>query len=265
MNRTSTVIKVEGVSQAFGAEGDPRRVVALESATLDIPRGELLSLIGPSGCGKSTLLNIIGGLATPTTGRVTIDGVEVKGPSPQKVAYVFQENTLFPWRTVIDNVKLGMAFQGVSKSEREGRARESLEAVGMQDFANHFPGQLSGGMKQRVQLARALGLQTEIVLMDEPFAALDEQTRMVLGEDLSVLLARTGKTIIFVTHSLSEAVFLADRVVVMTAGPGRIKAIVDIREPHPRSPDFMTDPRFSELRTDLYKLLRDEIRRAVKL
>ncbi len=265
MNRTSTVIKVEGVSQAFGAEGDPRRVVALESATLDIPRGELLSLIGPSGCGKSTLLNIIGGLATPTTGRVTIDGVEVKGPSPQKVAYVFQENTLFPWRTVIDNVKLGMAFQGVSKSEREGRARESLEAVGMQDFANHFPGQLSGGMKQRVQLARALGLQTEIVLMDEPFAALDEQTRMVLGEDLSVLLARTGKTIIFVTHSLVEAVFLADRVAVLTARPGKIKKIINVEEPHPRKSNFMTSAKLGAMRNELYELLHDEIRKTMTL
>jgi NitT/TauT family transport system ATP-binding protein len=265
VNRTSTVIKVEGVSQAFGAEGDPRRVVALESATLDIPRGELLSLIGPSGCGKSTLLNIIGGLATPTTGRVTIDGVEVRGPSPQKVAYVFQENTLFPWRTVIDNVKLGMAFQGVSKSEREGRARESLEAVGMADFAQHFPGQLSGGMKQRVQLARALGLQTEILLMDEPFAALDEQTRMVLGEDLSVLLARTGKTIIFVTHSLVEAVFLADRVAVLTARPGKIKKIIHVEEAHPRKSNFMTSTKLSTMRNELYELLHDEIRKTMTL
>jgi NitT/TauT family transport system ATP-binding protein len=263
VNRGDAIIKVEGVSQAFGAEGDPRRVVALESATLDIARGELLCLIGPSGCGKSTLLNIVGGLATPSTGRVTIDGHEVRGPSPQKVAYVFQENTLFPWRTVIDNVKLGMAFQGVAKAEREDRARHSLETVGLSDFAQHYPAQLSGGMKQRVQLARALGLQTEILLMDEPFAALDEQTRMVLGEDLSVLLARTGKTIIFVTHSLVEAVFLADRVAVLTARPGRIKKIIHVEEAHPRKSEFMTSEKLSNLRNELYELLHDEIRKTM--
>ena len=263
MNRGEAVIKVEGVSQAFGEEGDPRRVVALEAATLDISRGELLCLIGPSGCGKSTLLNAIGGLATPTTGRVVIEGHVVKGPSPQKVAYVFQENTLFPWRTVLDNVKLGMAFQGVAKSERDDRARQSLEAVGLTDFSNHYPSQLSGGMKQRVQLARALGLQTEILLMDEPFAALDEQTRMVLGEDLSVLLARTGKTIVFVTHSLVEAVFLADRVAVLTARPGKIKKIIDVNEPHPRKSDFMTSTKLSNLRNELYELLHDEIRKTL--
>ena len=263
MSRAETVIKVEGVSQAFGAPGDPRRVVALESASLDITRGELICLIGPSGCGKSTLLNIIGGLASPSTGQVTIDGQPVRGPSPQKVAFVFQENTLFPWRTIIDNVKLGMAFQGVSKSERNDRAHESLKAVGLSEFAQHYPSQLSGGMKQRAQLARALGLQTEILLMDEPFAALDEQTRMVLGEDLSVLLARTGKTIIFVTHSLVEAVFLADRVAVLTARPGKIKKIINVEEGHPRKSNFMTSSKLGTLRNELYALLHDEIRKTM--
>src|SRR5581483_9240440 len=153
-----------------------------------------------------------------------------------------------------DNVKLGMAFQGVGKGEREDRARQSLEAVGLSDFCNHYPAQLSGGMKQRVQLARALGLQTEILLMDEPFAALDEQTRMVLGEDLSVLLAHTGKTIIFVTHSLVEAVFLADRVAVFTARPGKIKTIIPVDEPHPRNRAFMTSDKLSRLRNQLYEL-----------
>jgi NitT/TauT family transport system ATP-binding protein len=260
-----TAIKIEGVSQAFGADGDPRRVIALESASLDIARGELMCLIGPSGCGKSTLLNIVGGLATPTTGRVVIDGQPVRGPSPQKIAFVFQENTLFPWRTVVDNVKLGMAFQGVPSSERNERAHEALKAVGLDDFANHYPAQLSGGMKQRAQLARALGLQTEILLMDEPFAALDEQTRMVLGEDLSVLLARTGKTIIFVTHSLVEAVFLADRVAVLTARPGKIKKIINVGESHPRKSNFMTSPKLGALRNELYELLHDEIRKTMTL
>jgi NitT/TauT family transport system ATP-binding protein len=260
-----TVIRIEGVGQTFGEVGDPRRVVALESTSFDIARGELLCLIGPSGCGKSSLLNIIGGLATASTGQVTIQGHPVRGPSPQKVAYVFQDNTLFPWRTVIDNVKLGMAFQGVPKSEHNDRAHDSLKAVGLDDFADHFPSQLSGGMKQRAQLARALGLRTEILLMDEPFAALDEQTRMILGEDLSVLLAKTGKTIVFVTHSLVEAVFLADRVAVLTARPGKIKKIINVEESHPRKSDFMTSPKLSALRNELYELLHDEIRQTLIL
>ncbi len=235
MTDAAPAIKVEGVTQAYGAPGDALRVVALESASLEVARGELVCLIGPSGCGKSTLLSLMGGLAMPTSGQVWIDGEPVTGPLPQKVAFVFQENALFPWRTVLDNVKLGMAFQGVPPAEREPRARESLAAVGSPEFANHHPGQLSGGMKQRAQLARALALRTEILLMDEPFAALDEQTRMVLGEDLSVLLARTGKTIVFVTHSLVEAVFLADRVAVFSARPGRIKQIISVNEKHPRN------------------------------
>ena len=258
-----TAITVAGVSQVYGLANDPRRVVALDRASLTVARGELLCLIGPSGCGKSTLLNLIGGLASPSAGEVAIDGEKVRGPLPKKVAYVFQESALFPWRTVIDNVKLGMAFQGVPRGEREPRARDALATVGLGDFADHYPAQLSGGMKQRAQLARALGLKTDYLLMDEPFAALDEQTRMVLGEDLSELLARTGKTIVFVTHSLVEAVFLADRVAVLTARPGKIKQIIEVKEAHPRKSDFMTSDKLADLRNDLFATLRDEIRQTV--
>jgi NitT/TauT family transport system ATP-binding protein len=262
MTLADCAINVAAVSQVFGEPGDPQRVVALEETTLSIARGELLCLIGPSGCGKSSLLNIIGGLAKKTAGEVTIDGEPVTKPLPQKVAFVFQESTLFPWKTVIDNVKAGLTFQGVPQAERDGRAEEALRAVGLADFARHYPRQLSGGMKQRVQLARALSLKTDILLMDEPFAALDEQTRMVLGEDLSVLLARTGKTIVFVTHSLVEAVFLADRVAVFTARPGRIKRVISVDEGHPRSRSFMTSTKLSQLRNELYELLHDEVRKA---
>jgi NitT/TauT family transport system ATP-binding protein len=260
---TTPAIQVDGVSQAFGVEGDPRRVVALQNASVSINRGELVALIGPSGCGKSTLLNLMAGLALPTSGQVQIDGRPVRGPLPQKVAFVFQESALFPWQTVLENLKLGMEFQGVPKSERDRRARESLKAVGLSEFANHFPNQLSGGMKQRAQLARALALQTEILLMDEPFAALDEQTRMVLGEDLSVLLARSRKTIVFVTHSLVEAVFLADRVAVFSARPGQIKRLIPVDEPHPRNQNFMTSGKLGSLRNQLYELLHDEIRKTM--
>ncbi len=263
MDAQDVAIRIEDVSHAFGLEEDQRRVVALEHATLDVAKGELLSLIGPSGCGKSTLLNICGGLLEASAGTVHIHGQEVKAPLPQTVAFIFQENALFPWRSIKENVKLAMSFQGVPVRERDDRAREALDSVGLLEFADHFPSQLSGGMKQRAQLARALSLRTDVLLMDEPFGALDEQTRMVLGEDLSVLLARTGKTIIFVTHSLSEAVFLADRVAVFTARPGRIKKVMPVEEPHPRSPSFMTSNKLSNMRNELYELLHDEIRKTM--
>jgi NitT/TauT family transport system ATP-binding protein len=258
-------IECEKVSKSFGPKGSPNRTVALDNASIDIERGELLCFIGPSGCGKSTLLNIIAGLAEATSGGVLIDGEQVTGPLPRKIAFVFQESALFPWRTVVDNVKLGLAFQRVAKGERDDRASEALQAVGLADFANHYPRQLSGGMKQRVQLARALCLGTDILLMDEPFAALDEQTRMVMGEDLSVLLARTGKTIVFVTHSLVEAVFLADRVAVFTARPGRIKTVLTVDEEHPRKQSFMKSAKLAEMRNELYDLLHDEVRKTMEL
>jgi NitT/TauT family transport system ATP-binding protein len=243
-------IEIRDVSHAFGNAGDAKRVVALEGVSLSIPQGELVSLIGPSGCGKSTLLSIIAGLAKPASGSVSIAGEPVRGPRPKKVSFVFQENALFPWLTIKDNVIAGLTFAGSPKSEREERARDALAAVGLAGFLDHYPRQLSGGMKQRAQLARALSLQTDVLLMDEPFAALDEQTRMVLGEDLSILLAKTRKTIVFVTHSLVEAVFLADRIAVFG-------------EPHPRPRSFMTSEKLTALRNELYELLHDEVRKTM--
>jgi NitT/TauT family transport system ATP-binding protein len=256
-------ISVRDVSHQFGEEGDARHVLALRHTSLDVARGELLCLIGPSGCGKSTLLNIVGGLMRPSSGTIEVAGKPVNGPLPRDVAFVFQENALFPWNTVYENVDLGMIFQGVPRTERDARARRSIEAVGLKDFAQHYPAQLSGGMRQRAALARALSLETAIMLMDEPFGALDEQTRMILGEDLSVLLARTDKTIVFVTHSLGEATFLADRVAVFSARPGSIKQIIAVDEPHPRKPDFVTSQKFTAIRNTLYELLHDEIRKTI--
>jgi NitT/TauT family transport system ATP-binding protein len=263
MSPKDVAIRVRNVSHQFGEQGEVRHVRALLDTSLDIARGELMCFIGPSGCGKSTLLNVIGGLLKPTTGTVEVGNVPVRGPLPRDVAFVFQENALFPWSTVLENVVLGMVFQGVPKGEREDRARKALEAVGLGQFAHHYPGQLSGGMRQRAALARALSLETGIMLMDEPFGALDEQTRMVLGEDLSVLLSRSQKTIVFVTHSLGEAVFLADRVAVFSARPGTIKQVIEINEPHPRKPEFVTSEKFNTLRNELYSLLHDEIRKAM--
>jgi len=256
-------IRINGVSHQFGQEGEARHVRALHDTSLDVARGELICLIGPSGCGKSTLLNIIGGLLAPTSGSVEVSGKRVRGPMPRDIAFVFQENALFPWNTVFENVNLGMVFQGVLLAAREARARRAIEAVGLKDFAQHYPAQLSGGMRQRAALARALSLETGILLMDEPFGALDEQTRMILGEDLSVLLSRAEKTIVFVTHSLGEATFLADRVAVFSARPGTIKKIITVDEPHPRRPDFVTSAKFTSIRNELYALLHDEIRKTM--
>lgn len=256
----SGVIVIDRVSMMFAGRDAAQDVLALDEVSLDIRKGEFVCLLGPSGCGKSTLLSIIGGLLRPTTGTVTIAGVPVTRPRPNDVAYVFQESTLLPWYTVLENFRLALKFMGLNDASWHERAMHALSAVGMEQFANHYPRQLSGGMKQRINLARGLCVGTEVLLLDEPFAALDEQTRMVLGEDLSMLLARTGKTIVFVTHSLAEAVFLADRIVVMTARPGRIKDSINVPQPHPRSPDYMLTSEFGAIRNDLYAILRDEIR-----
>jgi NitT/TauT family transport system ATP-binding protein len=261
-NVTQHAISVASVSHAY-ARPDDGVVQTLNAVSLDVHKGELLCLIGPSGCGKSTLLNIVGGLVSPTAGEVRVNGHPVRGPAPKEIAYVFQENTLFPWNTILDNIKVALEFQGVPVAERQDRAKEAIEAVGLTEFASNYPHQLSGGMKQRASLARALSLRTDILLMDEPFAALDEQTRTYLGEELSVLLAATNKTIVLVTHSLSEAVFLADRVVVMTARPAEIKATINIKAGHPREPSFTASSEFGDLRNEIYALLRDEIEKTV--
>jgi NitT/TauT family transport system ATP-binding protein len=258
----AATIAVDHVSMNFIGRDASQTVLALDDVSLEIRKGEFVCLLGPSGCGKSTLLNIIGGLLQPTAGAVTVAGKPVDRPRPNDIAFVFQESTLLPWYTVIENFRLALKFLGIEDSWRD-RAMQSLSAVGMEQFANHYPKQLSVGMKQRINLARGLCVGTQVVLLDEPFAALDEQTRMVLGEDLSILLARTGKTIVFVTHSLAEAVFLADRIIVMTARPGKIKASITVPQPHPRSPDFMLTSEFGEIRNELYALLRDEIRATV--
>lgn len=255
-------MSVHGITHRFAS--DPALAPALVDVSLEVAAGEMVCLLGPSGCGKSTLLSIMGGLVRPSQGEVRIGSSRVTGPRPEEIAFVFQESVLFPWNTVLKTMEVALEFRGVASRDRRARAMAALEQVGMAEFAQHYPGQISGGMKQRVALASALSLETKILMMDEPFAALDEQTRMILGEDLSGLLSRTGKTILFVTHSLTEAVFLADRVIVMTARPGGVKAVVEVGEPHPRSPDFMTSTRFFELRNELYVLLRDEIRRATR-
>ncbi|MFZ9500086.1 MAG: ABC transporter ATP-binding protein [Beijerinckiaceae bacterium] len=260
---TQTFIKVDDVSHVFPPPDGGGEVVALENINVDIRRGEMVSLIGPSGCGKSTLLNVIGGMINPTSGRALIGEAPVRGPRPKEVAYIFQESALLPWATILDNIKVSLEFQKAPRASRDQIARDALKAVGLDAFAASYPHQLSGGMKQRAALARALSLRTDVLLMDEPFAALDEQTRMIFSEDLSRLLANERKTILLVTHSLAEAVFLSDRIFVFTSRPGRIKAVLEVDEPHPRKPGFMTSARFNELRNQLYELLRDEVLAAI--
>jgi NitT/TauT family transport system ATP-binding protein len=261
-------ISFEQVRKEFSVRGEgggpSRRFTALEDITLDVRTGEFLALVGPSGCGKSTLLDLLGGLAVPTSGRILLDGRPITGPARDR-GIVFQQYALFPWRTAAQNVEFGLDIAGLKSKERRDRARHYLDLVGLAAFADRYPHELSGGMKQRVAIARSLAYDPEVLLMDEPFAALDEQTRMVLGEDISVLLARTRKTIVFVTHSLVEAVFLADRVAVFSARPGRIKSIIPVEEGHPRSRSFMTSEKLGRLRNELYELLHDEIRKTMTL
>lgn len=223
-------------------------VKALTGVNLDIYKGEFISLLGPSGCGKTTLLRSIADLQEPTDGTIRISGQTPKElRQQQKFGFVFQQPVLFDWRTVKKNVELPLEIMYQSKADRSKRADEMLEMVGLKDFANHFPKQLSGGMQQRVNIARAFGIRPEILLMDEPFSALDEFTKEKLYEDLLRIWRQTNKTIIFVTHNIQEAVFLSDRICVLSPHPGRLSAIVDVDLPRPRTLDMKESAHFNEL------------------
>lgn len=213
----------------------------IKQVDLSINKGSFVTLIGPSGCGKSTLLNIISGMIRPSEGKVFLGGNPITKPDPTKIAMVFQESNLYPWKTVVKNVEFGLEFRNVPKQERRVKAEKYLDLVGILPFKDYYPLQISGGMQQRVSIARALALETEMVMMDEPFGALDEQSRITLGAELTNIWEKTGKTIVFVTHSLAEAAYLSDEIVVMSARPGRIKEIIvnDVRRPR--------DPESAEL------------------
>ncbi len=227
-------LELRGLAKQFSSAR--QRTVALEAIDLAVRDGEFLCIVGPSGCGKSTLLNLIAGFERPSAGEVLVGGAPVRGPGPDRVV-VFQEPALFPWLNVLANVEFGLRLAGVGRRERRERARHYLELVGLSRFERAYVRELSGGMKQRVQLARSLALEPRILLMDEPFAALDAQTRDVLQEELQAIWLRTGTTILFVTHNVREAVLLADRVIVMAAGPGRIARELEVTLEHPRDPD----------------------------
>jgi NitT/TauT family transport system ATP-binding protein len=254
----SDLIAVDRVGKRYRTSAGP--VEALRDVSLGVGAGEFCTVIGPSGCGKSTLLGMIGGLVTPDDGRIEVDGRAVTGPDPRRVATVFQDPGLFPWRTTLENVEFGLELQGVARQRRRAIAADLLGPLGLRDFAARYPRELSGGMRQRVAIGRALAIDTPIVLMDEPFGALDEQTRLLMGEWLLDIWRRLRKTVVFVTHSLHEALALSTRVVVMTARPGRIKSVLDLPMPYPRA---MESTEMAVLRARLWSEIRDESRRAM--
>ena len=237
-------------------------VIAVSDADLVVNPGEFVSIIGPSGCGKSTLLNAVAGFLKPTAGRVTVDGEAVKGPSADR-GMVFQQYSLFPWKTVRENVEFGLKMRGMGRSERAVAARTLLGLAGLSAFENHYPDRLSGGMKQRVGIVRALATGPKVLLLDEPFGALDAQTRVIMQQILTNLWQRLGISVLFVTHDIDEAIFLSDRIYVMTARPGSIKAEVTVPLPRPRDAALQLSPEFIQLRADLGALIREESLKAM--
>jgi len=252
-----TTLRIDKVSRTFpGRQGNaPTR--ALEPTDLSVGNNDFVTILGPSGCGKSTLLRIIAGLDRPTSGRVILDGEEITGPGADR-GMVFQSYTLFPWLTVRDNIAYGLRERGVSQAERNRIADDFIHRVGLSGFENHWPKQLSGGMQQRTAIARALANAPKILLLDEPFGALDNQTRALMQEMLLGIWEREQKTVLFVTHDIEEAIFLGGRVVVMSARPGRIKAEIVVDLPHPRSYRIKTTPEFVSLKERLVEEIRTE-------
>jgi len=248
-------IQVENACRMFAGG----TVSAFEGLSFDIHDNEIMCIVGPSGCGKTTLLRCIDGLVPLSAGRILLDGAPVAGPPP-RMAMVFQHFGLFPWKTVQANIAYGLRLAGAPRAEMEARVRRVLALVGLEAFARYYPYQLSGGMQQRVGLARALAIDPEVLLMDEPFAALDAQTREILQEEMLRILDQERKTIVFVTHSIDEALLLGDRVIVLTARPGRIREMLVVPYGRPRSlPAMRADPAFGLLRARVWDLLRQEI------
>lgn len=248
-------IQIQSVTKSYPMPRERRMVQALAPVDIEVKEGEFLCILGPSGCGKTTLLNIIAGFEKPTTGEIRVGGRPVTKPGPER-GYVFQEYALFPWMTIRDNVAFGLRNLGNSGRESRRKAEHYLKLVGLSGFENAYPKNLSGGMRQRVAIARALAPDPEILLLDEPFAALDAQTRYLMQIELLRIQRQAQKTTVLITHSLEEAIVLADRVIVLSARPGHIKRIEEINYPHNRNPN---DPSMTELRYRLFQAIADEI------
>ena len=250
-----TKLKIDNVYKEY--QGRNGKTIALNGVSLDIKENEFICVVGPSGCGKSTLLNIIAGLLEPTSGTVSLDGKVIEGTGVER-GVVFQQYALFPWRTVLKNVMFPLEMKKVPKAEAEAIARKYIKSVGLEGFEKSFPKELSGGMKQRVAIARAYAANPEVLLLDEPFGALDAQTRVQLQSELLETWEKEKKTCFFITHDVDEAVILAQRVIIMSARPGRIKKIVDIDIPYPRTQATKTDPRFLELKSEIWNQVYQE-------
>jgi NitT/TauT family transport system ATP-binding protein len=258
-DRTGSIV-LDQVTQRFALPREDREFTAVEDVSLDVGSGEFVSIVGPSGCGKSTLLALIAGLVPLTAGRVLLDGRPVEGVTPG-LGFVFQRDALFPWKTVVENVGLPLLFRGVAAAAARPRVAEWIARIGLTGFEHYHPHQLSGGMRKRVALAMTMVYEPQIVLMDEPFGALDVQTRNLMENDLLELWAQFRRTVVFVTHDLEEAIALSDRIVVMTASPGHVKSVYTIALPRPRSvTEIRFHPDFGRLYETIWKDLKDEVR-----
>jgi NitT/TauT family transport system ATP-binding protein len=254
------LLDVRGITKRFATDEGP--LTAVDDVSFEVTSGEFVSIIGPSGCGKSTLFNIIGGLTGDYDGRVTVEGAVVTGTHPA-IGMVFQEESTFPWRTVQDNVAFPLELAGTPKAERLDRARHFIDMVGLSGFERRYPAELSGGMRQRVAIARTLASEPRILLMDEPFAALDEQTRLLLGDKVLQIQQALKQTTLLITHNLTEAVQLSDRVLVMTYRPGRVKRVVTIDLPHPRDSEVVSSDAFGGYVAEIWQDLREEASRGI--
>jgi len=252
---------IDQVGKVFNSKGG--EMVALDRTSFKVKEGEFITILGPSGCGKSTILRIVAGLEEPSSGHVYLDGHEVKGPGPDR-GMVFQSYTLYPWLNVEDNIAFGLKLKGTSQKQCKEVAQHYLDLIGLNGFEKHYPIQLSGGMKQRVAIARALANDPEILLMDEPFGALDAQTRSIMQEILLKAWEESKKTILFITHDVEESIFLADSVYVMTARPGRLKENITVNLPRPRDYSIKNSSEFLSLKTQLLDLIREETLKAIK-
>jgi NitT/TauT family transport system ATP-binding protein len=258
---SEAILVAQNIGVRFETPEGP--VIAVDDVTLQVRPGEFLSVIGPSGCGKSTLFNVIGGLLTEHEGKVTVAGETISGPH-KNIGMVFQEESTFPWRTVIDNVAFPLELTGMPKAERITRARHFISMVGLDGFENRYPGELSGGMRQRVSLARTLASEPKILLMDEPFGALDEQTRLLLGDKVLQIQQQLQQTTLLITHNITEAVQMSDRVLVMTYRPGKVKRMVNINLPRPRSSEIVGSEAFGRYVAEIWQDLREEASRGMK-
>jgi NitT/TauT family transport system ATP-binding protein len=256
-------VSLSGVTRIYGAGALGHDVHALGPIDLQLQKGEFFAVVGPSGCGKSTLLDLIAGLAPASAGSIEFEGRPIKGAVPDGVGVVFQEDACFPWLTVTDNIAFGLREAGVEAKELQRRLDHAVELMGLRDFARAYPAQLSGGMRQRVCIARTLVLQPRLILLDEPFGALDQQTRLLMGDELLRVWRDTGATVLLITHALDEATMLADRIAVMSARPGRILDIVETRWPRDRDSRIVAEQAFGEITGLLWRLLRGESLKAL--